>query len=57
MTNTSYRFTKDGRTYCEGGMNRFEAQLKAELRWQVDLKGATFEEIYKLKVVRTGIVK
>ena len=42
MTNTSYRFTKDGRTYCEGGMNRFEAQLKAELRWQVDLKGATF---------------
>ena len=38
-------------------MNRFEAQLKAELRWQVDLKGATFEEIYKLKVVRTGIVK
>jgi hypothetical protein len=54
---TTYRFTKNGRTYTEGGNNVFSAKLAAELRWGVDLSGASFEEIWKLKVVRTGTVK
>ena len=57
MTNTIYRFTKAGHTYSVNGQNRFDAQAHAELIFQVDLNGATFEEIYKLRVVRTGIVR
>ncbi|MGN1022944.1 MAG: hypothetical protein ACI4OJ_05550 [Lachnospiraceae bacterium] len=53
-----YRFIKDGKTYTTTqGRNRFEAQLNLELQFQTDLKGATFEEIWKGKVDRTGIVK
>ena len=54
---TTYRFTKNGCTYTEGGNNIFSAKLSAELRWGIDLTGAAFEEVWKLKVVRTGIVK
>jgi hypothetical protein len=58
MTNTSYRFKKDGNTYTTAqGNNRFEAQLNLELQFQTDLTGATFEELWKGKVERTGIVK
>ncbi len=57
MTNTIYRFTKAGHTYSVNGQNRLDAQAHAELIFQVDLNGATFEEIYKLRVVRTGIVR
>lgn len=28
-----------------------------ELQWGISLKGATFEELYKLRVVRTGKVR
>lgn len=53
-----YRFTKDGKTYTTAqGKNRFEAQENLELQFQTDLKGATFEEVWKGKVDRTGIVK
>lgn len=53
-----YRFRKDGKTYTTmQGKNRFEAQLNLELQFQTSLKGATFEEIWKGKVDRTGIVK
>lgn len=54
--NTIYRFTKDGKTYSANGKNRFEAQMNAELQWHVDLTGASYEEIYKLRVVRKGTV-
>ena len=58
MNNTTYKFTtKDGHTYHAGGNNRFEAQLTIETRFGIDLTGATFEELFKLKTVRTGTVK
>lgn len=55
--NTIYRFTKDGKSYTAAGKNRFEAQLCIELSCRVNLTGAAFEEIYKLRVVRTGVVR
>ena len=55
--NTSYTFYKDGKKYSSKGANRFEAQEKLELQCGISLKGATFEEIYKLRVVRTGKVR
>jgi hypothetical protein len=56
--NMRYRFRKDGKTYTTmQGKNRFEAQLNLELQFRTSLKGATFEEIWKGKVNRTGIVK
>ena len=58
MTKASYRFIKDGNTYTTAqGNNRFEAQLNLELQFQTDLTGASFEELWKGKVERTGIVK
>lgn len=52
-----YRFIKDGHRYSVKGMNRFDAQATAELLFGVKLHGATFEEVYKAKVIRTGIVE
>lgn len=57
MANTIYTFTKNGTRYSSGGNNRFEAQLFIELAHHVNLSGATFEEYYKLRLIRTGIVK
>lgn len=57
MTNMTYRFTKNGHTYSAKGINRFDAQLNAELMFGVDLTGAVFEEVYKLRTIRKGIVK
>lgn len=55
---TTYKFTtKDGRTYHAGGNNRFEAQLNIETAFGIDLTGATFEVIFKLKTIRIGTVK
>lgn len=56
MTNTTWRFTKNGNTYSANGGNRFDAQLTIELRFGISLTGATFEEIYKTRTVRTGKV-
>lgn len=53
---TTYRFTKNGKTYSAGGNNRFEAQNHIELAYDISLNGATFEEIWKLRVIRTGKV-
>ena len=53
---TYYRFTKNGRAYCESGNNRFDAQLKAEFRWNIKLSSALYEEIYNTRVIRKGIV-
>ena len=58
MKNTTYTFiTKDGKRYSHGGNNRFETQQAIELAFHLDLTGATFEEVYKLRVVRTGTVR
>ena len=54
MMHTTYTFTKDGKTYSAKAANRFEAQEAIELAYRIDLKGAKFEEIYKLRVIRTG---
>ena len=55
--NTTYNFLINGHKYSVKGINRFDAQLNAELMFGISLKGAKFEEVYKLRVVRTGIVK
>ncbi len=57
MTENMYRFTKDGKRYTAFGKNRLEAQWDAELAFGVDLRGAEYEDICKLRVVRRGIVK
>lgn len=56
MHNT-YTFTKDGKKYSSKANNRFDAQLNIEITYGISLEGATFEEIYKLRTVRTGIVR
>lgn len=53
---TTYRFTKNGKTYTADGNNRFEARNKIELAHGIDLSGATFEQIINNKVYRTGKV-
>ena len=55
--NTFYRFHLNGITYNATGANRFDAQGNAERASGIDLTGARYEEIYKLKTVRTGIVR
>ena len=57
MKKTTYTFRKDGKAYSANAKNRFEAQEKIELDFGISLSGATFEEIYKLRVVRTGKVR
>ena len=58
MGNTHYTFiTKDGRKYSAAADNRIEAQEDIELSCGISLKGARYEEVYKLWVVRNGIVK
>ena len=57
MKKTTYTFKKNGKAYSADGNNRFDAQLKIELAFGIDLSGAIFEEVYKLRVVRTGKVR
>ncbi len=57
MTSITYTFHKNGHSYSTKGNNRFEAQTSIEVRFHINLTGATFEEIYKMKTIRTGIVK
>ena len=58
MKHTMYKFTtKDGKTFYAGGNNRFDAQMNIELAYQISLAGATYEEIYKQRTVRTGTVQ
>ena len=57
MKRTTYTFKKDGKAYSAAANNRFDAQEKIELAFGIDLEGATFEEVYKLRVVRTGKVR
>ena len=57
MKNTIYTFRKDGKTYSVTGQNRIDAQDKIEMAFHISLLGATFEEVYKLRVVRTGTVR
>jgi hypothetical protein len=54
---TTYTFKKNGKAYSAKANNRFEAQDQIELAFGISLKGATFEEVYKLRVVRTGKVR
>ena len=57
-SNTHYTFTtKDGKAYSAMGKNRFEAQQSIELAWHIDLTGATWTEVYKLRTVATGTVR
>ena len=55
--NTYYTFTKDGKAYSAAGANRFDAQSKIELAFQISLAGATWTQFYKLRAVASGIVK
>ena len=58
MKNTTYTFiTKDGKRYSHGGNNRLEAQQALELAFRIDLTGASYEEVYKLRVMRRGTVR
>ena len=57
MKHTTYTFRKDGKAYSTNANNRFEAQDKIELAFGIDLTGATFEEVYKLRAARTGTVR
>ena len=57
MKKTTYTFKKGGKAYSAAANNRFEAQDKIELAFGIDLTGATFEEVYKLRVVRIGKVR
>jgi len=54
---TTYIFKKNGKVYNTKANNRFEAQDQIELMFGISLKGAAFEEVYKLRVVRTGKVR
>ena len=57
MKHMIYRFSKDGHTYSVKGANRFDAQATAELIFGIKLTGATFEEVYKSKVIRSGKIR
>ena len=57
MKRTTYTFKKDGKNYSAAANNRFEAQDQIELAFGISLSGATFEEINKLRVTRTGTVR
>lgn len=58
MSHTTYTFTtKDGRSFTANGNNRFDAQFNIELAWGISLEGATWTEYYKLRPVRTGVVR
>ena len=55
--NTHYTFTTaDGTCYTAKGNNRIDAQWNIELSWGISLKGAKWEEVYKLRTIRTGTV-
>ena len=54
---TTYTFKKNGKAYSTKANNRFEAQDQIELTFGISLSGATFEEVYKKRVVRTGKVR
>ena len=54
MKRTTYTFKKDGKTYSTTANNRLEARDNIEIRFGISLSGATYEEVYKLRVVRTG---
>ena len=58
MTNhTTYTFKKNGHSYSVKATNPYDAQVTAELMFHINLTGATCEEYYKLRLVRTWIVK
>lgn len=57
MKSTYTFITKDGKKYSHGGNNRFDAQQALELAFRINLAGAKYEEVYKLRVVRTGTVR
>lgn len=54
---TTYNFKIGNKTYSAKTNNRFEAQDQIELTFGISLKKATFEEVYKRRVVRTGKVR
>ena len=53
----TYTFRKNGKAYSAKANNRFDAQEQIELAFGISLSGATFEEVYKKRVVRTGKVR
>lgn len=55
--NMMYRFRKNGKEYFSKGENRFDAQLNIELATGKKLNGGEYAEIYKNKVIKTGIIK
>ena len=57
MRLSSYTFTvKDGKRYtCSQANNRYEARKRIESVWNVDLKGAAYEEHYGARILAKGI--
>ena len=55
--NTHYKFIKDGKTYYAMGDNLIDACNSIEISEGISLKGASYEEIYKLRTVRKGVVR
>ena len=57
MRLSSYTFTaKDGERYtCAQANNRYEARKRIESMWNVDLKGAAYEEHYGARILARGI--
>ena len=53
--NTFYKFTdKDGNTYTAKADNRWEAMLKIEITFGIDLTGASWERDYGLNKRAAG---
>lgn len=53
-----YKFTtKNGKWYYAMATNRTTARRQIETANRIDLTGAKYEEIYKNRVIETGIVK
>ncbi len=57
MKHTTFTFIKDGQRYFSNAKNPIEARDAIELAFGIDLAGAIYEELYKLRVVRTGKVR
>lgn len=51
-----YTFKKNGHKYSVKDANLIDAKATAQFLFNVNLSGAEYEEIYKTKVIKTGII-
>lgn len=54
---TTYTFKKDGQSYHCKANNLVDAKDHIELTFGISLKGCEYEERYKLRTVRKGIIR